>query len=213
MRATIRQWAERVDALELRERILLLLAAVAVLFLLVNSLALQPMLKAQQVTEQRISDLEMQLSALHQQANMLNFKSDEDPLAPRYAKRDNLAAQLAELDTRIVDQMGALVEPAQAAEVLEQVLSSHRGLKLKSLQASAESLRDLELEDPNSSGGLGRYQLEMIVEGGYLDLLRYLQDLEAMPWKFFWQSADLRTVEYPRAETHLQLYTLGAHDG
>ncbi len=213
MRAQIRQWADRIDALELRERILLLAATVAVLFLLVDALALKPILKAQQVTEQRIAEIEIKLTALHQQANLLNFKNGDDALASRYAKRDRLAGQLAELDTRILDQMGALVEPAQAAQVLEQVLSSHRGLKLKSLKASADSLRNLELENPDSGGGLGRYQLEMVVEGRYLELLRYLQDLEAMPWKFFWESADLRTVEYPRAETRLQLYTLGAQSG
>jgi len=134
-------------------------------------------------------------------------------LTPRYKNRDRLAAELSELDARIVGQLGALVEPAQAAEVLEQVLTGHRGLKLKSLQASSESLDNPALHKNRNSAGLGRYQLEMVVEGGYLDLLHYLQELEAMPWKFFWQKVNFQTTEYPLAETRLQLYTLGAHHG
>lgn len=209
----LQQWSERIDALDLRERILLLAATVVVLFLIVDSLGLQPTLKSQQAAEQRIADLELKLSALHQQANLFNYKSDHNPLASRYQSRDRLAAELSGLDARIIGQLGALVEPAQAAEVLEQVLTGHRGLKLKSLQASSESLDNLALHKNRNDARLGRYQLEMVVEGGYLDLLHYLQELEAMPWKFFWQKVNLQTTEYPRAETRLQLYTLGAQHG
>ncbi|GMQ88469.1 MAG: hypothetical protein BMS9Abin08_1717 [Gammaproteobacteria bacterium] len=211
--AQLQQWVERIDALELRERILLLAAGIVVLYLLMDSLGLQPILKAQQVSGQRISDLETKLGAMRQQADLFNYKSGQEPLAERQKNRDSLAAELAGLDDRIVGQLGALVEPAQAAEMLEQVLTGHRGLKLKSLQANSEPLTDLDIGEQQSNGGLGRYQIEMVVEGGYLDLLRYLQELEAMPWKFFWQEVDFQTADYPRAETRLQLYTLGAQDG
>ncbi len=211
--AQLQQWSERIDALDLRERILLLVATVVVLFLIVDSLGLQPALRSQQAAEQHITDMEMKLSALHQQAILFNSKSDHNPMVSRYRKRDRLAAELSELDARIVDQLGALVEPAQAAKLLEQVLTGHRGLKLKSLQASSESQDKPAPHTSPSHTGLGRYQLEMVVEGGYLDLLRYLQELEAMPWKFFWQKVIFQTTEYPMAETRLQLYTLGAHHG
>ena len=211
--AQLQQWSERIDALDLRERILLLAATVVVLFLIVDSLGLQPALRSQQAAEQHITDMEMKLSALHQQAALFNTKSDHNPMASRYRNRDRLAAELSELDARIVDQLGVLVEPAQAAELLEQVLTGHRGLKLKSLQASSQSQNKLAPHTSPSRTGLGRYQLEMVVEGGYLDLLRYLQELEAMPWKFFWQKVIFQTTEYTLAETRLQLYTLGAHHG
>jgi len=211
--AQLQQWVDRIDALELRERILLLAATVVVVYLLVDSLGLQPILKAQQVSSQHISELETKLGAMRRQADLFNYKSERDPLAERQQKREALAAELGTLDNRIVGQLGALVEPAQAADMLEQVLTGHRGLKLKSLQASSEPLTDLEFGEQGSAGGLGRYQIEMVVEGGYLDLLHYLQELEAMPWKFFWQEVDFQTVDYPRAETRLQLYTLGAQNG
>jgi MSHA biogenesis protein MshJ len=209
----LQQWSERIDTLDLRERILLLAATLVVLYLIVDSLGLQPALKSHQVAEQRIADLELKMSALHQQANLFNYKTDHNPLASRYESRGRLAAELSELDARIVGQLGALVEPAQAAEVLEQVLTGHRGLKLKSLQASSESLDSPALHNNRNSAGLGRYQLEMVVEGAYLDLLRYLQELEAMPWKFFWQKVGFQTTEHPQAETRLRLYTLGAQHG
>ena len=208
----LQYWIDRIDALELRERVLLLAATVAVLFLSVDSLGLQPTLKAQQVTEERISELEMKLGALRQQAMLLSYKTDEDPLADRYSSRDALMAELAELDAHIVDQLGALVEPAQAAELLEQMLTRHRGLKITSLRASAEPL-DQVPGTTSHAGKLGRYQLDLVLEGGYLDLMHYLEALESMRWKFFWQTVDFQVSEYPHAISRLQLYTLGAQDG
>lgn len=208
----VQYWIDRIDALELRERVLLLAATVAILFLSVDSAGFQPTLKAQQVAEERISEMEMKLGALRQQAMLLSYKTDEDVLAARYSNRDTLAKELAALDARIVDQLGALVEPAQAAELLEQVLTRHRGLKITSLRASAEPLDQLA-GNAEQAGKLGRYQLDLVLEGGYLDLMRYLEALESMPWKFFWQTVDFRVNEYPRAVSRLQLYTLGAQDG
>jgi MSHA biogenesis protein MshJ len=212
IKAQAAKWIDRIDAMELRERVLLLAATIVVLFLIVDSFALEPTLKAQQITEQRMTELELKLGGLRQQASLLSLQTDENPLASLHESRDNLASQLAELDNRILGQLGALVEPAQAAEMLEQVLSGHRGLKLTSLEASSEPLGESDVPQ-HAAGGLGRYQLQLVVEGAYLDLLSYLEELEAMPWKVFWQKADLQVAEYPRAVTRLQLYTLGALDG
>lgn len=204
---------ERIDALALRERSLLLFATVVVLFLLVDSLGLDPALKAQQVTEQRIAELELKLGALQQKARLLNSDSDETLVQSGHAARERLAAELEELDAAILAQIGTLVEPAQASRVLEQVLARYPGLRLQSMQAGSESLDDIALKENTTGSGLGRYQLELVVEGAYLDILRYLRALEAMPWKFFWQNIDFQVSDYPQALTRLQLYTLGVQDG
>jgi len=186
MKERLRQWAERIDALELRERALLLVAAVVVLYLLVD-----------QRVKQDITNLELQLSTQRQQLKLLTEGREADPLQSRRRQRDALQKELAELDARIREQLGALVEPAQAAEVLEQVLSRQPGLSLVSLQASSEPLLIVDEDDDEVRSGLG---------------LRYLQALEAMPWKFFWQTVELTVQGYPHTETLLKLYTVGAHD-
>lgn len=198
-----------VDALELRERILMLMASIVVLYLAVDSTGLQPTLKAQQIAQQNTSALELKLSALREQANVLSYKSTDDSMRMLEESRDGLVKELAELDANILTQLGALVEPAQAANVLEQVVSRHSGLKIKSLQA-----RSLPIDQVNGArehlAGLNRYQLDVELEGSYLDLLVYLQELESMPWKFFWESVDFQVADYPHANSRLQIYTLGA---
>jgi membrane-associated HD superfamily phosphohydrolase len=111
----LQPWLERIDNLELRERILLLAAVVVVMFLLTDTLILQPTLKAQQVAKQQIVDAEVKLNSLRQGAQLLTYQTDSDPTLSRRQTRDQLASKLAELDDRIISQLGALVEPAQAA--------------------------------------------------------------------------------------------------
>jgi MSHA biogenesis protein MshJ len=209
----IQQWQERVDALELRERLLLLIAAVVVLFLAVDALALQPTLKKHRITEQRIADLQNQLIALTSEAEILSDQSGNQRLAARRELRDRLTGELAALDSTIVEQLGALVEPTQAAKLLEHVLDRHPRLKLRAMRASTETLDGLEIEASGTAGLLGRYQLELEVEGSYLDTMKYLQALEGMPWKFFWQEVDFQVDSHPKAMTRLRLYTLGARNG
>ena len=61
--------------------------------------------------------------------------------------------------------------------------------------------------------GIGRYTLELQLEGTYLGTLHYLKALEALPWKFFWESADFEIIDYPVAQITLELYTLGLVEG
>lgn len=217
MALDIRAYAQRafdwIDALELRERLLILAATIVVLYLAIDALGLQPTLKAQQIAEQKMSSLEIKLGALDDKANLVRYRSTDDSLRELQESRDQLAAELSELDANILTQLGALVEPAQAANVLEQVVSRHPGLKMKSLQAASAPLDQADIAREHIAG-LSQYQLEFELEGGYLDMLNYLQALESMPWKFFWQRVEFQVAEYPRAVTRLQLYTLGAaHNG
>jgi len=212
-RRRVQPWLDKVDALDLRERVLLMAAGVVVLFLFFDTLLLQPTLKEQQVAEKRITEMEIKLNALDQSAKILTGRTDNDPAEVRRQQRDKLRAELAGLDARILGQLGALVEPAQAAHVLEQLLSGRPGLKLVNLDANSEALDGPDHDGQQPGVGLARYRLDMVLQGSYLDVLQYLSSLERMPWKFFWEQVNFQSTGYPQAETHLQLYTLGAGNG
>ena len=52
------------------------------------------------------------------------------------------------------------------------------------------------------------HPVELIVEGSYLDVLRYLQALEALPWRFYWKALDLQSTGYPVNRVRIELTTL-----
>ena len=51
--------------------------------------------------------------------------------------------------------------------------------------------------------------MEIRIEGRFVDLLAYLERLEAAPQKLLWGGLSYRVVDYPKAEMTLTVYTLG----
>lgn len=129
--AQLSQFAARIDALQIRERALLMCAGIAALFLAIDTLALQPVYTQQQQSEQEISGWDMQLSLLQQRSGLLAGQNDQNPLQSLQQRRDQLHAELAGLEDAIHGQLGALLEPRQATQVLEQVLAEERDLVLR----------------------------------------------------------------------------------
>src|SRR5258705_398727 len=58
---------------------------------------------------------------------------------------------------------------------------------------------------PIAKSGPYVHSLELIVEGNYLDVLRYLQTVEGLPWRFYWQVLELKTTEYPTNRVRIRL--------
>jgi MSHA biogenesis protein MshJ len=55
---------------------------------------------------------------------------------------------------------------------------------------------------------LYRHGVELTVRGNYLDMVDYLDALEAMPTQLFWARAALDVEQYPNARLSLTVYTL-----
>jgi len=203
----LQQLEARIDTMNLRERALLLCAGIATVFFLIDTFFLQPVFKQHQQNREAISAWETELDVLRTRAGLLYGETGQDQLL----QREQLQAKLAELASRLQDQLGILLAPDQAAEVLEQVLVQEKGLKLREVDAISRPLTGTELLSDNTAltTGIGRYDLRLQLEGSYLATQRYLHALEALPWKFFWEDVDFEIVEYPNAYVTLDIYTLG----
>jgi len=201
----------RIDSMQLRERALLLLAGTALVFLLVDMLGLQPVLRQQEQGKQAISDWKLQLDVLRERSRMLSSDSSGVSLQ----RRNQLQTQLSDLESRLQNQLGALLEPEQAIEVLRQVLAQEQDLTLYKVNAVSKPLSDLKQEgaDTLPAAGIGRYELRLELQGSYLGTLRYLRALEALPWKFFWEEVNFEIMEYPDARVTLDIYPLGLLEG
>lgn len=55
---------------------------------------------------------------------------------------------------------------------------------------------------------LYRHGVRVVLRGGYLEMVSYMEALEAMPSRVFWGRAALKADDYPAASLTLTLYTL-----
>ena len=207
MKEGLQQLETRIDSMQLRERALLLLAGIVVIFFLVDTFGLQPVYKQQKQSTQTITALETELDLLRLRSDMLYGEHETDPLQ----HRDQLSKKLSGLKARLNDQLGVLLTPDQAVEVLKQVLDQEKGLKLREVDAVSRPLTGTEFLPDTAAqvAGIGRYDLQLQLEGSYLATLSYLRRLDGLPWRFFWEDVDFKVIEYPKAHVTLNIYTLG----
>lgn len=197
--------ALRIDALNLRERGILLALSLVVLYAIADRLLLAPTLQRIEQRRTEITEIQSQLNTLQERAALMQ-QNGQDPLAQRRARITELETQLAAQDAQFEAQLGRLVRPEQAAPLLRDVLEASPGLRLLGLKSAAgEPL----LPGSAQAGRIVRYDLDVRMEGSYLAALDYLQRLEQLPWRLFWNGLDLRVEEYPRNTTQLTVYTLG----
>ena len=53
-----------------------------------------------------------------------------------------------------------------------------------------------------------RHGLRIELEGSFADTLAYLQQLEALPWDFYWDRLEIIAGEYPKNRISIEVYTI-----
>ena len=107
-------------------------------------------------------------------------------------------------------------------EALLKLLKLEPGVSLLSFDLiGAKPLLDLPAQSQNSTTsshaptgeqlGLNLYKhgIKIKLSGKYFQLRNYLQQLEQLSWKFFWQDFLFEVKEYPRSEVEITIYSLG----
>ena len=65
-----------------------------------------------------------------------------------------------------------------------------------------------EATAPSDAPKLYRHSFVLTLRGNYLDCLRYLEDVERLPWHIYWSRLELSTDEYPVNDIVIEVATL-----
>ena len=201
----------RFNAMSLRERALVGLALLAVLVLAWDRVLMHPLeLRKQQLTAE-LSDTQKALATL---SSSIEGRATNDPYLQAMQQQQNLQASLAAVDAQLQSASAGLIEPAHMLGAMRDMLDRQQGLRLVSLRnLPVSTLAPPTESTPGKSpvpvmSGPYVHPVEMVIEGSYLDILRYLQSVESLQWRFYWQLLELESKEYPRNRVRLRLNTL-----
>jgi len=216
----IRNLIARVDALHLRERALIVLTVLCLMLVLWDQLLMQPVNAENTRLSKEVEKAREEIAALHSHIETIVAAHAADP------DRNNrlLAARLREEIERNKGELRAstahLIAPGDMAHVLETVLQKIAGLTfvrfeglgvesvfdgaLKLVDNSGQTTASIDLDLPTAY----KHGLRIEFEGGYLDTLRYLRELESLPWAFLWGSVGVKVEEYPNSAASVTVYTL-----
>lgn len=209
----LRDLIDRFDQLSLRERVIVLVAALLLMALVWDSLFMAPLDRARKGTLQQIDALRAEISGLDMSIEALVAQGAADPKAGSGTTADDLRAEIQELDGKLAGVTSGLIAPKEMSRVLEQVLARASRLTLRALRTLPPEGVVAPGTAANQSGAAAaqiyKHAVELELSGNYLDTLYFLQALEALPWRFFWERIEYTVDQHPRGTVKLRLYTLG----
>lgn len=211
MRAKWQQLLDRFAALSGRERLLVLVAVFAVAYQLADLVIFDRQYREIQRIEGEIARDRSAIGRVDGELAAASLQAAQDPNAPIRGQIEQLRTETQGLQSRLDAAARELISPQDMARFLEELLVQERELTLLRLQ----TLEARALLEPMADAGSGTapalHQHGFAIEfsGGYMATLRYLRALEALPWRFFWDSVDYEVVDYPQSVVRLRLHTLG----
>jgi MSHA biogenesis protein MshJ len=200
----------RFNAMSLRERGMVAFSALAVVVLLWDQGLMNPLRARQQQLNQELAKTKEGLALL---TSTIEGRAADNPFSVAMKQKSDLTQSIAAVDEQLKSESAGLIPPERMLEALRDVLERQGGLRLVSMRnLPVTSLVSPELSAPGQPAATvqGPYvhSLEFVVDGGYLDVLRYLQKVEALEWRFYWQLLELKTAEYPLNRVRIRLNTL-----
>lgn len=198
----------RIDALNPREQLVVFAAGIAVLGLTWYVMFAEPAINARERVAAELAAAQTELVDV--QARIEQQASQAGTAGNAQQRLEELRRRAASVDGKIQNYAAELISPTEMARLLERVLERRPVLELR-------RLRNLGAEDmlPEGSPGqsrLYRHGLELELEGPYLAVLAYLEDLEALPWRLYWQVLEIDADEYPGNRVRIEVATLSLHE-
>ena len=216
MNAAWSAWVARFEALALRERRLIAVAAIGGTLLLGWTLAIEPSLTRLRLVERGQFEVAAQRSTLQEQLVSLQVPA----LQPETKARAELAAlreELGRLNARFAVLEGTLVPPQRMTGLLEEMIGRRTNLRLVSLRTlpvkpmleaqSGEMAKAGETRG-GTTAALYKHGVEIKLEGGYAELAEYLARLEKSGQQLLWERVSLSAEQHPRLVLTLTVYTL-----
>lgn len=203
--------AERLDARSQRERMLVFLAAIALVLGAWISLVLTPWESRSKAANKELAAVEAEVKALDARRLLILARAQQDPDRPLRAQEQELGTRLEAVDQAIRERAGDFIPPDQMGRLLEDLLQAQQGLKLLRLETLPPEPIRLG-DDPQAVAPVYRHGLVLEFSGDYAATLRFLQSVEAMPWRFFWDRLEYQVDAHPQAKVSLRIHTLSTQE-
>jgi MSHA biogenesis protein MshJ len=212
------RYAERIDAMTLRERVLIFGAVTAVLVALLQTLLLDGEMKKERRLSTAITQRQAEVKALDAQVAKLAASPVQDVERGRRERLAEVNRLLAETEKVIATEERKFTAAEKMKRVVEEMLARNRGVQLVEMR----TLPTVTIAEARSPAGqkpvarpatpgerlIYRHGMELTVSGAYLELLRYLEQLEGLPTQLYWSELALNAASYPSHTMKIVVYTL-----
>lgn len=230
MKAYWERFSSWIDSRSLRERALIFAAAIAVLLIAAHGLLFEPLRAEEGMLIKQIRSGAAAIETIQAEISKMADAAPVDPNAQDRLRLDRLQEELKQSDAAVAQLHKGLVRPDQVGELLESVLLRQGKLQLVSLKklppqslaaasaapvgapAAANAANAAGTADaaatPAQTNAVYKHGVEIVVRGGYFDVIDYLAALEQLPQQVLWGDMRYQVDRHPQGTLTLQLFTL-----
>ena len=193
-----------------RERWLTLITLSLLLLVLGSWLLAEPLWRDGWQRQQQAQQRQQENQQLQQRLTQLQNTPVVDPNQVLRDELELLRSEHQAIEQRIASLTDALVSPQQMVVVLEQMLTQDSRLKITGLVTLPRE--EILLGEDEPQARLYKHRLRITLSASYPALLAYLQRLDTLKWRLYWQLLDYQVEQYPRGEVTLEVYTLSSRE-
>ncbi|MGK5037737.1 hypothetical protein [Janthinobacterium sp. LB3P118] len=231
MKQQWQQFALKFDALSARERFMVFGASAALLIFTVVYLFVNPQLDKRKALADTIAQRQQAVAAIDAEMAQRMAAHAGDPNQQDRIRLERIRQEVQQMRQALQSTQNGLVAPERIVPMLQQLLKQQANLRLVSLAtlpsgpmgqgghvaskaaASASAAAPAgqspaDAEPAKAPAVLYRHGVEIVLRGSYLDMVNYMDAVEAMPSHVFWGKLNMQVEQYPNATLSLTLYTL-----
>jgi MSHA biogenesis protein MshJ len=237
MKQQWQKFALKFDALSVRERAMVFGASAALLIFMVFYLFVDPQSARRKALTDTIAQRQQAVAATDAEVAQRMAAHAGDPDQQDRVRLERIRQEVQQRRHALQSTQNGLVAPERIVPMLQQLLKQQANLRLVSLTtlpsgamgqgghvaakaaapaSAAEAApapapagqAPAEPEPAKSPAVLYRHGVEIVLRGNYLDMVNYMDAVEAMPAHVFWGKVNMKVEQYPNATLSLTLYTL-----
>jgi MSHA biogenesis protein MshJ len=211
----MREWwnraLEHYVTMQKREQLLVLFVLLFLLFMVWYTFVWANISAWQQRSQATAKTLQREVDVFQSELAVLQAKLRKDPNQFVNAKEAQLKQNMAALNETMQLYSTQLLSSSDLMLALQDVLAEEKGVTLEGIDILPE--QEEKAADDHGSLKLYQHGVKLVFLADYFTTMAYLQKLEALKWRLFWDHLDYRVTTYPMAEVTLTLHTLsGSHD-
>ncbi|ATQ77492.1 hypothetical protein CR152_25550 [Massilia violaceinigra] len=230
MKARLLKLQLKIDAMSVRERAMVFGATVGVIVFIMFAMLIDPLFARQKTLRNQISQQQNNMQGIDAEITAMVQAHAADPDLASKARLAAIRNASATLSNQLRTAHSSLVAPERIAPLLESILKSNGRLRLVGLKSLPVTSFDGSFDAAPAPAGaepaapataspavaspaipsraIYAHGVEVTVRGNYLDMVNYMDALEAMPLQLYWGAAQMEVDTYPEARLSLTLYTL-----
>ncbi len=203
----MKEWLSQFDNLSIRIRLLITFATALIVFMLFDLFWFSENQSKETQLQTAINLTDKQLEQFIQTQNEINAGIYSARNNPKNKQLRHIQQQISGIKKELEDKALHMVKPEAMVELLKQIISRSKKLKLISLKKTPPENLFEEKDKNNQSVQMYRHAFVLSFEGGYQETLKFIKQLESMEQKVKFDQLIYSVDHYPKSRVSLVVST------